>query len=43
MQESVHVLAEIQIGMEGLEISKTHLENEQSSQLNTFLSLDQEE
>ena len=39
----MHVLVEIQIGMEEAEISKTHLENDQSTQLNTFLSFFQEE
>ena len=42
-KESVHVLAKIQLGMEESEISKSHLENEQSAQINTFLSFLQEE
>ena len=37
-QDSMHVLVEIQLGMEESEISKSHLENEQSAQINTFLS-----
>ena len=33
-QESVHVLAELQLGMEDSKISKSQLDNEQSSQIN---------
>ena len=41
-QESVHALAEIQLSMEDSEITKPHLDREQSTQANYFLSFRQE-
>ena len=42
-QDNVHVLAEIQLSMEGYEITKSQLDKGQSAQTNYFLSFRQEE
>ena len=42
-QDKVQVLAEIQLDMEDSEITKSHLDFEQATQLNSFLSFRQEE
>ena len=42
-QETVHALAEIQLSMEDSNITKPHLDREQSTQANYFLSFHQEE